>query len=78
MNDSIVSIFHLLTRAIMTMLFCGGIYILRTLVWMRAFPVCALRLYHSVPGLAEHILAGILVYLAFSLLFWWTASHENV
>ena len=49
MNDSIVSIFHLLTRAIMTMLCCGGIYILRTLVWMRAFPVCALRLYHSVP-----------------------------
>ncbi len=78
MNTSIHYIFGMLTRAVMTMLVCGGIYVLRLLVQMRTCPVSALGLYHSVPVLAEHILAGILVYLLFSLLFVWTASHETV
>ena len=78
MNTSINYVFGMLTRAVMTMLVCSGIFVLRILVRMRACPVSALGLYHSVPVLAEHILAGILVYLLFSLLFVWTASHETV
>ena len=78
MNTSIHYIFGMLTRAVMSMLVCGGIYVLRILVQMRTCPVSAMGLYHSVPVLAEHILAGILVYLLFSLLFVWTASHETV
>jgi len=78
MNTSISYIFGLLTRAVMTMLVCGGIYILRILVPMRTCPVSALEFYHSVPVLAEHILAGILVYILFSLLFTWILSEETV
>ena len=78
MKYTIDYVFCCLTRAVMTMLCCGGIYLLRIIFRMRACPVSALTLYHSVPDLAEHLTAGILVYAAFSLLFVWTASHETV
>ena len=78
MKTSISYIFGMLTRAVMTMLVCGGLYVLRILVRMRMNPAAALGLYHSVPLLAEHILAGILVYILFSLLFTWILSEKNV
>jgi len=78
MNPSIHHIFGMLTRAVMTMLVCGGLYVLRILVRMRMNPAAALGLYHSVPLLAEHILAGILVYILFSLLFTWILAQETV
>jgi len=78
MNTSIHYIFGVLTRAVMTMLVCGSIYILRVIVQMQMCPVSALELYHSVPVLAEHLLAGILVYILFSLLFTWILSEKNV
>lgn len=77
MNTSISYIFGMLTRAVMTMLVCGGIYVLRVIVRMQTCPISALELYHSVPALAEHLLAGILVYILFSLLFTWLLSEEN-
>ncbi len=77
MNTSISYVFGMLTRAVMTMLTCGGIYVLRVIVRMRTCPTAALELYHNVPVLAEHLLAGILVYILFSLLFTWILSKEN-
>jgi hypothetical protein len=78
MKYTVDYVFCALTRAIMTMLCCGGIYLLRTILRIRFCPASALTLYHSVPDLAEHLTAGILVYAAFSLLFVWTASHNTV
>lgn len=78
MKYTIDYVFCCLTRAIMTMLCCGGIYVLRTIVLMHRCPGYALGLYHSIPELAEHLIAGILVYAACALLFVWTASRETV
>lgn len=71
-------VFCTLTRAIMTMLFCGAVYLLRVTARMIVTPASALRLYHSFPLLAEHILAGILVYAAVSLLFFRAAAQKSV
>ena len=60
------------------MLVCGSLYGLRVIVRMQSCPDSARMLYHSIPDLAEHILAGVLVYLLFSLLFTWTVSRETV
>ena len=69
-------VFSTLTRALMTMSFCGCIYLLRTVVQMIEQPSSALQLYHSFPELAEHIVAGVLFYVIFGFLFT-KAVREN-
>ena len=46
MKYTVDYVFYALTRAIMTMLCCGGIYLLRTILRIRFCPASALTLYH--------------------------------
>lgn len=77
-HNSIEFVFYTLTRALMTLLFCGGVYLVRVIVWMMEFPSSALQLYHSFPVLAEHIVAGVLFYVIFGFIFTKTASRDLV
>ncbi len=71
------TIFCTLTKALMTMSLCGSVYLLRTVVRMFEHPAAALQLYHSFPELTEHIVAGLLFYVLFAVLFMKTASSND-
>lgn len=77
-HTSIDFVFYTLTRALMTLLFCGGIYLVRTIVRMMEFPSSALHLYYRFPEMAEHIVAGILFYVIFGFIFTKAASRAPV
>lgn len=73
-------IFRELTAAVMTMSICGCVYIFRTVKLMTDSPSDAVMYYYAFPDLVEHIIAGVLFYLAFGLLFCYlleTAQNNN-
>lgn len=61
--------FRTLTRALMTLLLCGSFCPVLLLVRMNESPDAALSLYHSLPEVTEHLLAGLLFYLIFALFY---------
>lgn len=66
-NSSVI--FRELTAAIMTMSICACVYILRTVVFMSTNLSSAVMYYHAFPEMVEYIVAGILFYFSFGLLY---------
>ncbi len=61
--------FYNLTRTVMTFLTASSFYILYLVNKIVQSPEYAVRYYHSYPIMLENILASVLIYLVFSLLF---------
>ena len=69
MNENrIRRFFPALTRAVMLPLAGVSLYIYREVLRMTADARLAMTLWHTVPRQMEHVLAGVAVYLGFSVL----------
>jgi len=67
MKQSLNTLFFHLTVGILALLTAGSIGIWVETARMQECLSCALIRYHAVPFMTEHILCGIVLYLAFSV-----------
>ncbi len=67
MNKSLNRLFLHLTAGVLSLLTAGSILIWWETARMQGCLSCAMIRYHSVPYMTEHILCGMVLYLAFSV-----------
>ncbi len=68
-NKKAERIFRELTRFTMTILTAVSFYILYSVTEIVNSPEYAMHYYHSYPRMVESVLASIVIYLAFSIVF---------
>lgn len=68
-NRKIAYAFYIISRAVLTLLTFTSFCILCFTFTITADPSSAISVFHSIPLMAEHVLAGVFAYLIFALIF---------